>query len=54
MVSFSAEAMVDATMFTRISGLLLSVRKCHASVKMADPTLSLWRWSEGRQSLATF
>ena len=39
---FSAEAMVEATMSTGISGLLLSVRNCHASVKMAtEPTLSL-------------
>ena len=44
MPSFSAEAMVEATMSTRISGLLLSVRNWHASVKMAtDPTLSLCR-----------
>ena len=39
---FSAEAMVEATMSTGISGLLLLVRNCHASVKMAtEPTLSL-------------
>ena len=50
MPSFSAEAMVEATMSTGISGLLLLVRNCHASVKMAtEPTLSLQRWSEGRQ-----
>ena len=34
MTSFSAEAMVEATMSTRISELLLSVRNYHASVKM--------------------
>ena len=42
MASFSAKAMVEATMSTRISGLLLSVRNCNASVKMAtEPTLLL-------------
>ena len=40
-------------MSTRISGLLLSVRNCHASVKMAtEPTHS--QWSEEMPSLATF
>ena len=44
-----AEAM--PCMSTRISRLLLSVRNCHASVKMeTEPTLSLWQWSEGRRS----
>ena len=39
-------------MSTRIFGLLLSVRNCYASMKMAtEPTLLLQRWSEGRQSL---
>ena len=39
-------------MSTRIFGLLLSVRNCYASMKMAtEPTLLLQHWSEGRQSL---
>ena len=42
-------------MSTRISGLLLSVRNCHASVKIeTELTLLLYQWSEGRQSVATF
>ena len=42
MALFSAEAMVEVTMSTGISGLLLSARNYHASMKMAaDPTLAV-------------
>ena len=42
-VSFSVEVMVEATMLTRISGLLFLVKICRARGKLATGSiLSLW------------